>query len=455
MSTFIIPTKSPLTAKEKKKRKGGMEEEEEEEEYVEFSRLFDQSLRKDKRRRKRSQSLQLLFTHNEEEDDVRKQLLLEVVDDSVVNSSVPAEVLHIATGLNPYEDIAVVIENKNAESKEDSKKLSNGAGTDPDVLYHINTNGNVQKRCGKVPVSVLSKMPTSLCKRLPPELIFMIFSFLHQGLVEQILEAICLALTSRCHWAQFRALYCDPGTNHISKKYELPYMGQLCLSPLLITWMGPKYRQSTPYKENEVVHRPIPMFLSRAVYGNKCGDAEERLKLRYQDCARIINDFGPRSRQIYYQNPSGLITTLPSPFGLGEAWYFTAATFYRDLLWSWRDNNLHVSELLGELLWAIHDGSPTPKPSKKRSMSHHDSWTCFQETHLWRWWVEGKEEDEWDGDLTTKAGLEAWERKEVKEDLEMIRRCIFDRKRQDRAYREGNRAIEWKGYYSREHGITP
>jgi hypothetical protein len=60
---------------------------------------------------------------------------------------------------------------------------------------------------------------------------------------------------------------------------------------------------------------PIPQFLSKAVYGEKGGELDERLALRWMDHGM--------SRRVCHK--TGDVTfVLPSPFAKGEEWYFQA-----------------------------------------------------------------------------------------------------------------------------------
>ncbi|TGO13852.1 hypothetical protein BTUL_0062g00260 [Botrytis tulipae] len=261
-------------------------------------------------------------------------------------------------------------------SKQNSKSTSNSTEDEEDSDLDIYTNGEISENLGRKEFGTDN---------------------------DEIIEAICFALTCPRYWIVFRDVWCYSNTNKIIKEFGLSMPQELVLAPLLETWMGEKYRRSNlltinPEWSTEIgkdgSQGYINMFLSRSVYGQ--GDNErdlqkeqslwDRYKARSQilDCSEGYNleDFiiSGKKLQDYPKIP------LPSPFRMGSSWYLTAAKQYRDMFISWQFRYSDYDNMA-----AIEDADDTfDDADYAQSIGPHScamqrSWESFWKSAIFEW----------------------------------------------------------------------
>lgn len=238
----------------------------------------------------------------------------------------------------------------------------------------------------------------------------MVYDPYHDGLT----ASICLALTCYKYWEVFAGLWCELGTTRI--RYVLTQHQSSILQLALRSWIPSSFRNAS-YHNNS---RRVPMFLSRRVYGHGLypSDAERRLVGRHQDrygIRRFDNLIDPRT-PIFIASPH--LVDLPSPQGLGEAWYLIAAALYRD----------HVWKCYGRCL-------ENDRNKVVPSLVHvRFSWLDFRRTDIYKWlydWsaIEPLQIDErvrFQMSQRLKVGVEnlLYSEKEVKTDLRQFDRIM-------------------------------
>lgn len=155
---------------------------------------------------------------------------------------------------------------------------------------------------------------------LSPKILHKIFTQL------DVCTSTCLGLTSWSLYAIFRS-HCPGKISLWEACYEPTYRTTSTLGDLLEPWFGARYRRriwtlyslAAPYNTYHTMLRehayPIPQFLLKEKYGDREGELDERLALRWVDHGL--------SQRVCHK--TGDVTyTLPSPFGKGELWYFQA-----------------------------------------------------------------------------------------------------------------------------------
>lgn len=234
-------------------------------------------------------------------------------------------------------------------------------------------------------------------QRLPYNIMVRIFRALLEDFGDEKdrlgeISAICLGLTNKENWRILNTLVKTGSMDDpIWFRMSRGFFENRTLANLLMTWMGPKYRQvnqaarfeakrrtSHRYGERQIDTMPT-LYLSREIYGDgittiegKHNQDEIRLLERYVDYRAIIQDrkgphtYGPRETLYIYLQ-------LPNPFGMGDLWYPAAAKAMLDNF-RWREwDGLWYDPHLSSRM--------TPRPNYKRYIS----WYSFRLSSLYQW----------------------------------------------------------------------
>ncbi|CAD6446851.1 3dea75eb-59de-4ff4-b1ea-b1fe9b8712d9 [Sclerotinia trifoliorum] len=241
-------------------------------------------------------------------------------------------------------------------------------------------------------------------QNLPPEIILKLFKILRldywilsnliadHPLHDGFTTSICLALTCRKYWKIFAELWCDFGTTRMP---ALTRNQASKIQPILASWVPPTFR-----KTYDLINcHPVPMFLCIDIYGDGTyrSEAERRLLARHDDRFAITNVYYLIECQSGSSPTSRHHVEFPSPQGMGEEWYLTAATIYRDLVWKWYSKCCdYDADIIGSTRGHIEL-----------------SWVDFRGTDLYQWTYEWDAPEPW-----RLSGI-------VEEESEISQRMLF------------------------------